>query len=145
MNRFIILSAQNRAIILISIIAFTLTPVTKVFAQNTITSGAQTAPSGIDWNTLCTDLGQMNILLQKCNQLVNSNGTLTTAGIRAMWCVSSILSLGLGALHKGSSISNVIFGLGVLVQPTGCGNTVNMNAVKSINQFRFLTQAFNLH
>jgi hypothetical protein len=145
MNKFIILSSQNRAIILISIIALTLSPVTKVFAQNTITSGTETAPSGIDWNTLCTDLGQMNILLQKCNHLLNPNGTLTTAGDRAISCVRTILSSGLEALHKGSSLSNVISGLVVLAQPTGCGNTVNMNAVKSANQFRFLTQAFNLH
>jgi hypothetical protein len=144
MNKFIILNAM-RAIIFISIIALTLVPVTKVFAENTVTSGTETAPSGIDWNTLCTDLSHMNVLLQKCNHLLNSNRTLTPAGDRAMWCVNSILSLGLGALHKGSSLSNVIFGLGVLAQPTGCGNTVNMNAVKSINQFRFLTQAFNLH
>ena len=132
-------------IILISIVAFALLPITKVFAQNAIISGNKTAPSGIDWNTLCTDLSQMNILLQNCNHLLNSNGTLNPAGDRAMWCVRTILSLGLGALHKGSSLSNVIFGLGLLAQPTGCGNTVNMNAVKSPNQFRFLTQAFNLH
>jgi hypothetical protein len=110
-----------------------------------MTSGTETAPSGIDWNTLCNDLSQMKILFQKCSHLLNPNGTLTAAGDRAMSCVRTILSLGLGALHKGSSLSNVIFGLGVLAQPTGCGNTVNMNAVQSANQFRFLTQAFNLH
>jgi hypothetical protein len=120
-------------------------PVTKTLAQNTKISGNETAPSGIDWNTLCTDLSQMNILLEKCNHLLNSNGTLTSAGDRAMWCVRSTLSLGLGALHRGSSLSDVIFGLGLLAQPTGCGNVVNMNAVKSPNQFKFLTQALNLH
>jgi hypothetical protein len=144
MNKFMILNVTT-TIILISIIALTLVPVTKVFAESTVTNGKETAPSGIDWNTLCTDLSQMNILLQKCNHLLNSNGTLTPAGDRAMWCVKSILSLGLGALHKGSSLSTVLFGLGLLAQPTGCGNTVNTNAVKSSNQFRFLTQAFNLH
>ncbi|HEY7081786.1 MAG TPA: hypothetical protein VH500_18995 [Nitrososphaeraceae archaeon] len=120
-------------------------PVTKALAQNTIISRNETAPSGIDWNTLCADLSQMNILLQTCNHLLNSKGTLNPAGDRAIWCVSSTMSLGLGALHRGSSLSNVIFGLGLLAQPTGCGNVLNMNAVKSPNQFKFLTQAFNLH
>jgi hypothetical protein len=55
------------------------------------------------------------------------------------------ISLGVWALHRGSSLSDVMLGLGLLAQPTGCGNVVNMNAVKSSNQFRFLTQAFNLH
>jgi hypothetical protein len=133
------------AIILISIITFTSLQVTKVFAESAITSGKETAPSGIDWNTLCNDLSQMKILFQKCSHLLNLNGTLTPAGDRAMWCVSNVLSLGLGALHRGSSLSSVVFGLGLLAQPAGCGNTVNMNVVKSSNQFRFLTQAFDLH
>jgi|SRR5215469_2411054 len=144
MNKFIFKSRMG-TVILISIVAFALLPVTKVFAQNTVINGNKTAPSGIDWNTLCTDLSQMNILLQTCNHLLNSNGTLNPAGDRAMWCVRSTVSLGLGALHRGSSLSNVIFGLGLLAQPTGCGNEVNMDAVKSLNQFKFLTQALNLH
>ena len=117
----------------------------KVLAQENIVGGKKIAPSGIDWNTLCTDLSQMNILLQTCNHLVNSNGTLTPAGNTTMGCIKSILSLGLGAIHRGTSLSSAIFGLGLLAQPTGCGNTVNMNAVESPNQFRFLTNAFNLH
>lgn len=109
------------------------------------TGGNETAPSGIDWNTLCTDTSQMSILLQPCSDLVNSNGTLTPAGDTAMGCIRSVLSLGLGALHHGVLLERVIFGLGLLVQPTGCGDTVNMNAIESPNQFKFLTQAFSLH
>jgi hypothetical protein len=90
MNKFIILNAQMTAIILFSMIVLTLLPLTKVFAESTVTS-VETAPSGIDWNTLCTDLSQMNILLQNCSHLLNSNGTLTPAGDRAIWCVKNIL------------------------------------------------------
>ena len=119
--------------------------ISKVLAQENIIGGKKIAPSGIDWNTLCTELSQMNILLQTCDHLVNSNGTLTLAGNTTMGCIKSILSLGLGAIHRGTSPSSAVFGLGLLTQPTGCGNAVNMNAVESPNQFRFLTNAFNLH
>lgn len=130
-------------ILILTFIAFPLVP--KALAQENIIGDKKVAPSGIDWNTLCTDLSQMNILLQTCNQLVNFNGTLTPAGNTTMGCIKSIISLGIGAMHHGTSPDSVVFGLGLLAQPTGCGNTVNMNAIESLNQFRFLTQAFNLH
>lgn len=120
-------------------------PVPNALAQEYIVGEKKVAPSGIDWNTLCIDLSQMNILLQTCNQLVNSNGTLTPTGNVTMGCIKSIMSLGIGAIHRGTSPASAVFGLGLLAQPTGCGNTVNMNEIKSLNQFRFLTQAFNLH
>ena len=146
MNQFVILSAQMRTIIMSSILAFAVLSLTpKAFAQEDITGVNETAPSGIDWNTLCTDISQINILLQPFSDLVNSNGTLTPAGDTVMGCVRSVLSLGLGALHHGVPLGRVIFGLGLLAQPTGCGDTVNMNAVESPNQFKFLTQAFSLH
>lgn len=104
-----------------------------------------TASSGIDWNTLCTDISQMNILYQSCSNLVNQNDTLTPAGETAIGCIKNGLSLGLEALHHGVPLSNVIYGLGLLVQPTGCGNTVNMNSVESLNQFQFLTRALGVH
>lgn len=145
MNQFVI-SAEMRTIIMSSIVTFALLSlIPKAFAEEDITGGNETAPSGIDWNTLCTDTSQMSILLQPCSDLVNSNGTLTPAGDTAMGCIRSVLSLGLGALHHGVLLERVIFGLGLLVQPTGCGDTVNMNAIESPNQFKFLTQAFSLH
>lgn len=104
-----------------------------------------TAGSGIDWNTLCTDISQMNILFHPCSDLVNQNGTLTPAGETAIGCIKNGLSLGLEALHHGVPLSKVIFGLGLLVQPTGCGDTVNMNAVDSPNQFQFLTRSLGVH
>jgi hypothetical protein len=104
-----------------------------------------TASSGIDWNTLCTDISQMNILYQSCSNLVNQNGTLTPAGETAIGCIKNGLSLGLEALHHGVPLSSVVYGLGLLVQPTGCGNSVNMNSVESPNQFQFLTRALGVH
>ncbi|MFY9870481.1 MAG: hypothetical protein WAK17_12230 [Candidatus Nitrosopolaris sp.] len=102
-----------------------------------------TASSGIDWNTLCTDISQMNILYQSCSNLVNQNGTLTPAGETAIECIKN--GGGLEALHHGVPLSSVIFGLGLLMQPTGCGDTVNMNSVESPNQFQFLTRALGVH
>jgi hypothetical protein len=104
-----------------------------------------TASSGIDWNTLCTDISQMNILYQSCSNLVNQNDTLTPAGETAVECIKNGLSLGVQALHHGVPLSSVIYGLGLLVQPTGCGNAVNMNSVESPNQFQFLTRALGVH
>jgi hypothetical protein len=104
-----------------------------------------TTSSGIDWNTLCTDISQMNILYQPCSNLVNQNDTLTPAGETAIGCIKNGLSLGLEALHHGVPLSSVIYGLGLLVQPTGCGNSVNMNSVESPNQFQFLTRALGVH
>lgn len=79
------------------------------------------------------------------NHLVNSDGTLTSAGNTTMGCIKSILSLGLDAIHRGTSPSSAIFGLGLLAQPTGCGNSLNMNVIETPNQFKFLTQAINVH
>jgi hypothetical protein len=104
-----------------------------------------TAPSGIDWGILCNDISQMNVLYQSCSDLVNQNGTLTTAGDIAIGCIKNGLSLGLEALHHGVSLSRVIFGLGLLTQPAGCGGVINMNAIESSNQFQFLTRALGLH
>lgn len=136
-----------RSILLTSIIVLALiSSSTRVFAQQNMTSAANmTAPSGIDWDTLCNDISQMSILFQSCIDLVNQNGTLTSAGETAMGCVKNGLSLGLEALHHGVPLGRVIFGLGLLAQPTGCGSVLNMNAVESTNQFQFLTQAFSLH
>ena len=138
-----ILVLQMFLILILTFVDLPIIP--KVLAQENIIGEKKVAPSGIDWNTLCTDLSQLNILLQTCNQLVNSNGTLSPAGNTTMGCINTILSIGLGAIHSGTSPSSAVFSLGLLAQPTGCGNTVNMNAVESPNQFRFLTHAFNLH
>ena len=119
----------------------------KAFAQQNSTSPGDnvTAPSGIDWGILCNDISQMNILYQSCNDLVNQNGTLTTAGDRAIGCIKNGLSLGLEALDHGVPLSRVIFGLGLLTQPVGCGGVINMNGIESSNQFQFLTRALGLH
>jgi len=129
-----------------TIVMALISPSTMVFAQQNTTAAANmTAPSGIDWNILCNDISQMSILFGSCNDLVNQKGTLTPLGETAMGCIRNGLSLGLEALHHGVPLERVIFGLGLLVQPTGCGSVVNMNAVESANQFQFLTQAFSLH
>lgn len=61
-------SAQITVILLIPILLFYLASLTPkaVVSQNTITSVKKFAPSGTDWNTLCTDLSQMKVLLPKC-------------------------------------------------------------------------------
>lgn len=147
MKKFLIrIPCFTLLMILNSIIAFALfSSAHDAFAQDNSFAKNETAPSGIDWDTLCNDVSQMNILLQPCSDLVNSNGTLTSVGETAMSCVSNGLSLGIEAIHHGVPLSRVIFGLGLLAQPTGCGDWINMNSIESASQFQFLTQAFNLH
>lgn len=142
MSQSILFQQRILLILIPTFIVFPLFP--KALAQDNDINGRKFAPSGIDWNTLCTDLSQMNILLHKCSQLVNSNGTLTLIGATTMECIKSILSLGIGAILHGTSLSSAVFSLGLLAQSTGCGNAVNMNHIQSPTQFRFLTQAFNL-
>lgn len=57
MNQFVI-SAEMRTIIMSSIVTFAvLSLIPKAFAEEDITGGNETAPSGIDWNTLL-DIGE---------------------------------------------------------------------------------------
>jgi hypothetical protein len=58
-----------------------------------------------------------------------------------MRCVRSVLLLG----QSRSTIIESSIWSWLLAQSTVSGNTINMNVVKSTNQFRFLTQAFGLH
>ncbi|MGB7954248.1 MAG: hypothetical protein WCF23_09725 [Candidatus Nitrosopolaris sp.] len=133
-----------RIVFFATIIALSITSfVPAIFAQNS-TLGNVTAPSRIGWSILCNNISQMNILFQSCDNLVSQNGTLTSAGQTAMGCIKSALSLGLEALHHGVPLSNVIFGLNLLTQPSGCGGQVNMNAIESANQFQFLIRVMGL-
>ena len=137
-------NSKMRPIFFATIIALAVSCfVPDTFAQNS-TLGNVTTPSGIDWSILCNNISQMNILFQSCDNLVSQNGTLTSAGQTAMGCIKSALSLGLEALHHGVPLSNVIFGLNLLTQPSGCGGQINMNAIESANQFQFLTRAMGL-
>jgi hypothetical protein len=88
------------------------------------------------------------LAMQRCSDLVNSNGTHTYRQVTLQWiaitmagqCIKYILSLGLRVLHYGIPLGSVIFDPGLLAQLTGCGDMVNMNAVESPNQVEFLTQ-----
>jgi hypothetical protein len=143
MARERVYSSSDFLLLILVFSVISLTP--KAIAQDGITGGKKFAPSGIDWNTLCTDLSHMNLLSQKCTQLINSNGTLTPIGTTTMECIKSVLSFGLSANHRGTPLSSAVYGLGLLAQSTGCGNEVNMSPIESPNQFKLLLQTFNLH
>ena len=87
----------------------------------------------------------MNLLLQRCSDLVNSNGTHTPHTAMGCHnygeqCIRYVLSLGFCVLHYGIPLGSVVFDPGLLAQLTWCGDMLNMNAVESPDQVEFLTE-----
>jgi hypothetical protein len=72
------------------------------------------APSRFDQNTLCSDISQMNLLLQQSTDLVNSNGNLTPAGAEmgcdnyGGQCIRFVLSIRVHMLHYRVPLGDVI-------------------------------------
>jgi len=77
----------------------------------------------------------MNLLLQRCSNLVNPNGIDTHRALQWVAITMVGIVLRLRVLHFGS----VIFDPGIL---TGCGDMINMNVVGPPNEVEF---ASNLH
>jgi hypothetical protein len=56
--------------------------------------GEQSTGVLLSWNTICNTASKMGLLLQSCGDLVNSDGTLTTAGNTAKVCIVNGVELG---------------------------------------------------
>jgi hypothetical protein len=77
----------------------------------------------------------MNLLLQRCSNLVNPNEIDTHRSLQWVAITMVGIVLRLRVLHFGS----VIFDPGMLAQLTGCGDMINMNVVESPNEVESLT------
>ena len=77
----------------------------------------------------------MNLLLQRCSNLVNPNEIDTNRALQWVAITMVGIVLRLRVLHFGS----VIFDPGMLAQLTRCGDMINMNLVESPNEVEFLT------
>ena len=77
----------------------------------------------------------MGLLLQSCSDLVNADGTLTSAGNTAKACIANGVGLALGGLNLGLPYNTVISGLGALAEMTGCGGIVDMSKIPTQDQF----------
>jgi hypothetical protein len=101
---------------------------------------AQEQQQGIDWSGICNQI--QSILVESCDQLVNSDGSFTLDGQRAHDCIQNGILLGGGALALGLPLPMVIPGMKALSDPTGCNNIVNWDALDS-GTVSLLTQIFH--
>jgi hypothetical protein len=82
-----------------------------------------------DCSGICSQI--QSILVESCNQLVNTDGSFTSDGQRAHDCIQNGVLLGGGALALGLPPPMVILGLKALSGQTGCDNIVNCDALNT--------------
>lgn len=106
------------------------------------------SPSSSDnnqnWSNICNQI--QSILVDSCDQLVNSDGSLTADGQRAYDCIQNGILLGGSALAiTGVNLGTLPFiikGLQFLSSQTGCDNIVNWDSLDP-SQLSLLTQIFH--
>src|SRR6266487_540645 len=77
----------------------------------------------IPWTTLCT-AGQ-SYLLQSCGSLIDSGGSLTSAGDTAVGCITNGAIISALAASFNLPLDTIKSLLGGLAGPTGCSGIVN--------------------
>jgi len=85
---------------------------------------------GIDWLHICTIL--QPALYSSCDSLVNSDGSLTSEGNRALACIRNGALLAAGAGLSSIQLDLIIGGLQNLENQTGCSGIVNWNIIDKI-------------
>jgi hypothetical protein len=90
-----------------------------------------------DWMNACSTIQQF--LYQSCDAYVNSDGTLTDEGDRAVVCIRNGAVLGGGGMIGGIPPSIAAEILGGLAEMTGCGGIVDMQEVKQMVSLGRLT------
>ena len=90
-------------------------------------SGSNT---GTDWMGICTTL--QPALYSSCDTLVNSDGTLTTKGQRALGCIKNGAMLAGDAGLLGVPLPLIGKGLSLLAAPTGCGGIFKMDEISTV-------------
>ena len=97
-----------------------------------------------NWGSICNQIE--SLLVESCDQLVDSGGSLTADGQRAHDCIQNGILLGGSALAiTGANLETlplIIRGLQFLSTQTGCDNIVNWDSL-SLNQLSFLKQIFH--
>ena len=95
----------------------------------------------VPWSALCNQGNAY--LIPSCSDLIDSNGTLTQAGDRAVGCITNgaIITLGANLYHISPDI--VKSALGVLAPMTGCDGIVNLNTIQTGPQMQSLLTALS--
>jgi hypothetical protein len=95
-----------------------------------------------DWMNACSTIQQF--LYQSCDAYVNSDGTLTSAGERAVVCIRNGAVLAAGGTVGGVPPSIAADILGGLAEMTGCGGIVDMQEVRQVVSLGGLTDISSL-
>jgi hypothetical protein len=90
-----------------------------------------------DWMNACSTVQEF--LYQSCDSYVNSDGTLTSEGEKAVICIRNGAVLAVGGTVGGVPPSIAADILGGLAEITGCGGIVDMDEVKRMVSFGGLT------
>jgi hypothetical protein len=102
----------------------------------------QSHSTGIDYTGICSKL--QPALVDSCDTLVNSDGSLTSDGTHAMHCIRNGILLGTGASLIGVPLPWVLKGLSMLAAPTGCGEVVQMSGFGLLGNIGSLKSLTNL-
>jgi hypothetical protein len=95
-----------------------------------------------EWMNACGTVQQF--LYHSCDAYVNSDGTLTSEGERAVVCIRNGVVLAAGGTIGGVPPSMVTDILGGLAEMTGCGGIVDMQEVKQVVSLGGLTDLSQL-
>jgi hypothetical protein len=95
----------------------------------------------VPWSALCNQ-GQ-SYLVQSCSDLIDSSGTLTQAGDRAVNCITNGAIITIAANTLQLPLSIVKGALGYLAPMTGCDGIVNLNTIQTGPQVQSLLNALS--
>jgi hypothetical protein len=92
----------------------------------------------IPWTTLCNSA--QTYLLESCDSLINSDGSLTRDGDTAVGCITNgaiISAIGAKMNMSAGTLLGLLMGLAPM---TGCGGIVDLNQVQSSPDIQRLVQ-----
>ena len=95
----------------------------------------QPMQGGIDWIKVCNNLH--SALVSSCDDLVNSDNTLTAEGERAVACIRNGIALaGGGTLLASLPLPLIIGALKALEEPTGCSGIVEWGSIGNVGDLQ---------
>lgn len=92
----------------------------------------------IPWTTLCS-AGQ-SYLVESCDSLINSDGSLTSAGDTAVGCITNGAVMTVFASQFNIPLDTIKGILGGLAGPTGCSGIVNLDQIQTSPDLQRLVQ-----
>ena len=95
-----------------------------------------TGNGGFEWSSICNTV--QIILVQPCNQLVNSDGTLTSDGQHAMECIRNGAFLAVGGQAFSVPLTTAVKILTTIAPSLGCGNVVDFQGADQLGNLGIL-------